>query len=124
MYVHYNPNPLGKHIGDCTVRAICRVTGKDWNDIFLGLSAKAFELKDLPDANAVWERYLKLLGFKRHIIPDTCPDCYTVREFASDHKYGSYILATGTHVVAVVDGNYYDDWDSGDKVPLYFYTKE
>ena len=27
------------------------------------------------------------------------------------------------HVVAVIDGNYYDTWDSGDKIPIYYWYK-
>jgi hypothetical protein len=34
------------------------------------------------------------------------------------------MLATGTHVVAVIDGNYYDTWDSGDEVPIALWKKE
>jgi len=34
------------------------------------------------------------------------------------------ILATGTHVIAVGDGNYYDTWDSGQEVPIYYWRKE
>ena len=124
MFIQFNPNPLNKHVGDCTVRAICKLLDKDWDTVFCDITAKAFMLKDMPSSNAVWGRYLRTCGWTRHIIPDSCPDCYTVREFCSDHPRGRYLLATGTHVVTVIDGDYYDDWDSGDKVPLYFYDKE
>lgn len=43
----------------------------------------------------------------------------TVAGFATEHKKkkkkGAYILKVANHVVAVVDGIYYDTWDSGDK---------
>ncbi|MBR0092838.1 MAG: hypothetical protein IJP92_14190 [Lachnospiraceae bacterium] len=46
-------------------------------------------------------------------MPDTCPRCYTVERFCEEYPEGTYLVATGTHVVAVVDGNYYDAWNSG-----------
>ena len=27
----YNPNPARNRVGDCTVRAICKATGKCWD---------------------------------------------------------------------------------------------
>lgn len=81
-------------------------------------------MKDMPSSNAVWGAYLKSLGFKRYIIPNECPDCYTVSDFAKEHSSGVYILATGTHVVTVKDGDYYDTWDSGKEIPIYYFVKE
>ena len=81
-------------------------------------------MKELPSQNNVWGAYLRNIGYTRHIIPDTCPDCYTVRNFSKDHPQGRYILGTGSHVVAVIDGNYYDTWDSGDEIPIYYFEKE
>lgn len=122
-YKEYNPNPLHKRVGDCTVRAIARATGKDWDGTFAGIVAKAYEIKDMPSSNNVWGAYLRDCGFHRSIMPDTCPDCYTVREFARDHPQGVYILALKTHVVAVVDGDWYDTWNSADEVPLYYWQR-
>jgi hypothetical protein len=28
MYVYYNPNPYGRFVGDCVVRAVSKVTGQ------------------------------------------------------------------------------------------------
>ncbi len=81
-------------------------------------------MADMPDSNAVWGEYLRRHGFTRIELPNTCPVCYTVRDFASDHKCGIYVLGTGSHAVAVVDGNYVDDGDRGDLVPLYIWRKE
>ena len=40
MYRHYNPNPTGARVGDCTVRAISKATGEDWARTFCGLCAE------------------------------------------------------------------------------------
>ena len=124
MYVEYNPNPLGRHAGDCAVRAIAKVLDVDWDEAYLGIVMKGYAVKDMPSINHVWGQYLKARGFSRHAIPNTCPDCYTVADFEQEHGSGKYILATGSHVVAVVDGNYYDSWDSGAEIPLYYFEKE
>ena len=49
---------------------------------------------------------------------------YTISDFAADHPSGSYIIGTGEHAVAVVDGNIIDSWDSSKEIPLYYFTKE
>lgn len=79
---------------------------------------------DMPSSNAVWGAYLKSRGFKRYIIPNECPDCYTVKDFCKDHPKGHYILGTGTHVIAIIDGFYYDTWDSGELIPIFYWKKE
>lgn len=78
---------------------------------------------DIRHANHVWGTYLRNNGFKRFNLPDLCPDCYTVRDFCSDHPTGTFVLATGTHVIAVINGNYYDSWDSGMEIVAYLFKK-
>ena len=119
-----NLNPFGKHVGDCVVRALSLALDQDWDTTYLELMSQGFSMKDMPASNAVWGQYLKNKGYKRHVIPDECPDCYTISEFCTDNPQGIYILGTGTHVVTVKDGSYYDTWDSGREIPLYYFEKE
>lgn len=107
-FVYTNPNPDENLTGDCVIRAISLVTGKDWETVFVELMVKGFSMHDMPSSNVVWSNYLWDNGFQRKLIPNTCPKCYRVRDFIVDHPYGEFILATGTHVIAVKDGNYYD----------------
>lgn len=124
-YSHYNPNPTGKSVGDCAVRALSKALGQSWEDTYISLALEGFVRGDLPNADAVWGPYLRRNGFQRHFIPDNCPDCYTVADFATDHTQGTYILSMpGRHVVAVVNGMYCDSWDSGGEVPTYYWSKE
>lgn len=123
MFIYYNPNPRGKNAGDCVVRAIAKTTGQDWESIYAELSAFGYSFGDWGNSNGTWAAYLKRKGFSRHIIPDTCPDCYTVEDFAAEHPDGRYIAATGEHAVAVVDGDIYDSWDSSYEVPIYYFHK-
>lgn len=123
MYVYYNPNPNGARANDCTVRAISKATGQTWTDVYVGLCLKGYDLKDMPASNAVWSAYLLGRGFKRYSLGNSCPDCYTVKDFAGDHADGVYVLGTGTHAVAIIDGDYYDSWDSGDEIPMYYFRR-
>lgn len=123
-YVIYNPNPTRKLVGDCVIRAIAKTTNKSWEDVYLEIMVLGFSMHDMPSSNDVWGTYLLNNGFKRYIIPDSCPNCYTVRHFCMDNPDLTGILATGTHVIAVDNGNYYDTWDSGDEVPIYYWRKE
>ena len=124
VYIQYNPNPDRKLVGDCVIRALCKILNQDWETAFLNLVITAFNMHDMPSSNSVWAEHLYQQGFHRHIIPDTCPACYTVRQFAQEHPHGTYLLGTGTHVIAVVSGDYFDTWDSGDESPIYYFKKE
>ena len=121
-YVFFNPNPLGKKVGDCVIRAISKLTEQDWQTVYMDVTLAGYELCDMPSSNNVWAAYLKRLGFHRNVIPDTCPNCYTVKDFCRDNPRGKFLLATGSHVVTVVDGNSFDAWDSGDETPIYFWS--
>lgn len=123
-WMPYNANPSGKQVGDCTVRAICKATDQPWEDTYSGMALQGLLMFDMPSANHVWGAYLKRKGFRRRMIPDECPDCYTVEDFCRDHPNGTYILALHGHVIAVKDGYYYDSWDSGNETPLYYYERE
>ena len=124
MFVFTNPNPSGSYVGDCVIRAIAITTNKSWYEVFVELCLQALIMYDMPSSNRVWNEYLKSEGYTRHIVPSDCPTCYTVRDFCSEHFKGRYILGTGSHVIAVIDGNWYDTWDSGDESPIYYWTKE
>lgn len=123
MYEQYNPNPHGKMVGDCTVRAIAKATGTDWETAYLNLCVQGYLMGDMPSANACWGAYLRRLGWQRHILPDTCPECYTLGDFAAEYGRGAYIVALSGHVVCVSDGTIYDSWDSSGEVPLYYWER-
>ena len=124
MWQEYNPNPIGIRVGDCVVRAISKVLDQDWETTFVALCLQGLMLCDMPSSNAVWAAYLRHKGFKKRIIPDTCPECYTVKDFCEEHPKGRFVLGTGKHAVAVVDGNCFDAWHSLNETPIYYFEKE
>lgn len=124
MYVNYNSNPYGSRVGDCVIRAISTAMNMEWEDVYEDIADKGLAMGDMPSSNHVWGSYLLDNGFVREVIPHTCPDCYTVRDFCLDHPRGIFILGTGSHTICVKNGNYYDTWDSGDEVPVFYFRKE
>lgn len=126
MFIQYNANPVDNNVIDCTVRAICTLLDQDWVDTYIGLFIQGLKMYDMPSSNKVWKAYLREKGFIRKPILEnlTCDyDCYTVRDFCYDHPYGRYLLSVDGHVVVVIDGNYYDTWDSGNEVVLYYFAR-
>lgn len=123
MYIKENPNPKGVVAGDCVVRAIAIAEDESWHSVYDGLHETGRELGDMPSSNRVWGEYLKEHGYERGVVVDMCPYCYTVKEFCRDNPIGTYVLGTGTHAVAVIDGDYIDAWDSGEEVPIYYWEK-
>ena len=123
MWIPYNPNPKGRIGNDCTVRAICKLTGEDWLTAYLGICVHGALLADMPSTNAVWGSWLRERGYTRKGLPDTCPDCYTVADFCAEHPEGKYLLMLPEHVVCVDDGDWYDSWDSGQMAAIYYWMK-
>lgn len=120
----YNPNPMGRMVGDCVIRAISKAMNCRWEDAYIEIALQGYLMCDMPSSNAVWGAYLRGKGFTRHTIPEDKMEGYTVDQFCTDHPSGVYVVALGSHVVAVVDGCIYDTWESGNEIPIYYFEKE
>lgn len=124
-YVEFNPNPVGRTVGDCAVRALARALDVSWEDAYQMMARNGLAMGDMPSADSVWGAVLRQNGFYRKAVPNFCPDCYTAAAFAEDHPYGTYVVGFGGHVATIVDGDLYDSWDSSDLIPVYYwYRKE
>lgn len=123
-FIRYNENPFKNDTIDCAIRGISTFLDMDWDDVFIDLCVEGFIHKDMPNKNYIWDQYLKRKGLKQYLVPNTCPECITVESFADTHPNGKYLLGTGSHVIAIQNGNYYDTWDSGQELPLYYYKRE
>lgn len=125
MWVKYNPNPCGRNVGDCSIRAISKALNTTWEDAYAIVSTFGFNMCDMPSSNSVWGAVLRSNGFYRKEIPNDCPDCYTAEDFCKDNQHGVYVLGFGTHVATVINGDLYDSWDSTKEIPQYYwYRKE
>lgn len=122
-YSYYNPNPTGRKVGDCAVRAVSKALGVDWQTAYAMIVSNGYIMGDMPSADSVWGSTLRQSGFQKEIIPNTCPECYTAGQFADDHPIGTFILGFGGHVATVVNGVLFDTWDSSDQIPIYYYRR-
>lgn len=137
-FIRYNDNPFGLDVGDCVIRSISLALNYNWFMVHDELCFLSRKMADMPSSNRVWKQYLANKGYREYHAQNSCPNCLTVDKFAKTHPNGRYVLSTceytkandnlivtGTHVVAVIDGDYYDTWDSGADVPLsYFCVSE
>lgn len=124
MFIEYNPNPVGRHVGDCSVRAISKALNIDWETAYVLLSMNGFSMGDMPSSDSVWGATLRQRGYSRKSISDLCPDCYTAEDFCRDHPQGTFVLGFGGHVATVHDGILFDSWNSSQEVPQFYWTKE
>lgn len=117
MFIRYNPNPKRSHAIDCTVRAISKVLDIPWDKAYIGIAVQGLIEGDMPSADHVWGKYLKEKGFTQEIAEEN-----SVEEFALGNV-GRCVLKVSEHVVAVVDGDWYDVTDCRKAVPLYVWRK-
>lgn len=121
-WVEYQPNPQNYTTGDCTIRAYTKTENMSWEDAYDMASNAGMEVAALPDDPKVVEKMLtEKLGYTKYKY--TKDERCTLNEFAIAHPFGTYICKMRRHVVAVVDGFYYDSWDSGKKKVTEYYEK-
>ena len=118
MWVRCNPNPKRKHVPDCVIRALAIVLDKTWYQIYDDLYIVGREEANVSCSDEVWGLYLRRRGFEPFLLPEAC---VTVKEFTKYFPKGRYVIGTGGHAVAIIDGDYYDSWDSGSEIPSFFW---
>ena len=123
-WVMFEPNPVRTGAIDCTVRAIAKALDVSWERAYVMLALNGFLMGNVMCADEVWGALLRQNGYKRFMVENTCPDCYTVNMFCEDHPEGTYVVKSEDHVATVADGQLYDSWPSQDKVVIYYWTKE
>lgn len=121
MWKLFNPNPVGRRVGDCAVRAIAAALDVDWETAYDMICDAGRQMGDMPSSDSVWGAVLRQNGFYRMTIPNSCPECYTAEDFCRDHPHGVFVLGFGGHVATVVDGVLLDSWDSSDEIPVYMW---
>jgi hypothetical protein len=106
------------------VRAVAAATGQSWEQAYIALALTGYALGDMPSANRTWGAYLQKQGYKRRMVEADCTICYTVADFAREYPHGVYVLGCSGHVLTVLDGDWFDSWDSGAECPIYYWYKE
>lgn len=122
-YVLFQPNPKKNNTTDCSFRAYAKVQGITWEEAYDIATALGREMNLMPNDHRVVDKILvEKFGFTftKYEKGDAKK---TVNEFAIEHPKGTYVGWMHGHVVAIVDGNYYDSWDSGSRKMKGYYSK-
>lgn len=122
-FVLYNPNPTGRNVGDCAIRAVAKALKTDWETAYVMIAENGYAMGDVPSADSVWGSVLRQNGFYRRSIPNSCPDCYTAGDFARDNPRGTFVLGFGGHCATIDNGILYDSWDSSQQIPQYVWYR-
>ena len=121
MWLRCNPNPLGKQTSDCVIRALAIALEQSWKRTYRELCDLGEIEAEMPNANSLGGLYLTRKGAEQFLLPESCPQCITVRAFCDRYPEGIYIIGTGDHCVACIDGDWYDSWDSASAIPTIFW---
>ena len=122
-FTYYQPNSkdIKDAFGDCVIRALTKVENKSWVEVFDELAPIAREMQCMPNGKPCYEEFLKRRGYEYVGVSNKRGTKRpTVSSFALAHKQGVFIARVAHHIVAVIDGRFYDTWDSGWK-SLYGY---
>ena len=119
MFVFVNPNSCGVVTGDCVVRSLSLATGHGWREVYASLCVQGYAMCDWGNSNPVWGSWLTDRGWT--MMP--AEEMQTVEEFAARYPRGIYIVCTGSHVVTIIDGDWYDSWDSRNAKISYYFLK-
>lgn len=119
-FVYFQPNDkdIKDKVGDCQIRALAKVLNKTWVEVFDLITpiCREQQVMDIFSCDLKkTKEALQRIGFEYTGVSNKRGTKRpTVDSFAKTHKAGRYIVSVAHHVVAVVDGKYYDTWDSGD----------
>lgn len=102
VWRYYQPNPKKRNTGDCSVRAISKALGVDWETAYILTADAGLIMADMPDNNGVIGGRLQRNGFRRAVVPNTCPDCYTFRDdsYSEDDGYSRHDYGGGRDQLA------------------------
>ena len=125
-YKYYNPNPEGNEdAADCVIRALCAVTGLGWYEVYDKCCEIGRKYGRMPNNSTL--KFMKIrneaFGLEPRVItaPKRGEKSVTVQKFCEKHKKGKYILSVANHEVAVVDGKYWDIWESHERKVYKYY---
>lgn len=121
---YFNPNPVERNVGDCSVRAVSAALDVDWETAYALIAEMGFDMADMPSSNDVWGAVLKRNGFSRVVVPHDCPDCYTAEDFARENPEGTFVAVFDGHVACIRDGKILDSWDSSDEIMKYVWYRK
>ena len=124
-FIRYNANTRNKDVGDCVKRGLAVAYSMDYDDVSAQLNRiKRDTGRSSYNQTYVYRKFCSMNGDK--FIQSS--DRPTEKEFCEKNPSGVYLLETGdkkdnyiaTHLVAVVDGDIYDSWNSSNWYVKYY----
>ena len=101
MYQYYNNNPLGRHVNDCSVRAIALATDESWDNTYKILSDYARH---------------QGITFSEIEFIDENSSLFTLKDFLSLSLKGRWLITMANHITCAIDGVCYDTFDPSDRL--------
>lgn len=119
----YNANPKGRITTDCVIRAICTATELPYNQVVMELAQLQCETGYDDGEKKLYGKYLESKGFKKMKQPRKLDGTkFTGKEFceALQDNYEYTIGKTprivahigGNHIVAIINAQVWDIWNS------------
>ncbi len=110
MYEFYNANRRGRHVNDCTVRAISLAEDITWDEAYYKLSNLARKEGLMMDSVEFIEKYLD------DRYDRTCYRSTSVGEFMDEYDEGVFLVTMPGHITVIIDGVLYDTFDCSDRI--------
>lgn len=113
MFRYYNANPCGRHVNDCTVRAVSLASNCSWDEAYQRLSYFARVQCIMPDDVKYIDGYLDK-NFESIYVCKKNREI-TVGDFVENSPYGTYLITMNGHITCAIDGVIYDTFDPSDR---------
>lgn len=110
MYKFHNANAKGRHVNDCTIRAISVAENITWDDAYYKLSNLARKKGLMMDSVEFVEEYLD----DRYMR--TCYHSKSVGEFMDEYDEGTFLVTMPGHITVIIDGILFDTFDCSDRI--------
>ena len=124
---YYNANPHNRFGGDCVVRALCTAMNQTWEQTVRELTELGIKYGYLLNDDKCYAKYLEQKGWVKHKQPRMWDNTkLTGKDFCSIVDKSKPVIAHigGHHIVAIVNGQVNDIWDSTDGCIGNYWIKE
>lgn len=119
-YRKFNINPNDRNVDDCYIRSLSLAYGLPYTEVKNELN----KMHRRSSTHAANSDYILELFIKNHGSESVynVREDVTLEEFSGEHNEGTFIVFTGKtkkysdHMVCVIDGDYWDSWDSSKQV--------
>ena len=120
MYEHFNNHPTSKGLGFHTVRTLSKILDISWVYAYTLLQMISEITGYASKGIASLSEILKMNGYHTEFLEESTK---TVSDFCKKNKTGKYVLIFEDYCIPVIDGRYFDLFDSGKEEPLYYWRK-